>query len=248
MPTVAERSSITCTPSSLPATDRATRCAGAATAARGDVVRGEPRRLERRVPRRAPRAARRLISLKRSSHTFVRSSPGARQRSMNSSVTLAVPTSSATTAARGIARPPGTRLAASPPIASSALPASPVRASALTTSVGVSPLERDEQPSQRRARRRPEVERGRGRGEPQRGVDRGRVRLVDVCRVGGREEQLCRRRGRVAQREPSRFDAHRGGVLVESGDGTRALPAALPDEATRSRRGRAGGTGGRPTR
>ena len=137
MPTVDERSSITCTPSSLPPTLRATRCTGAATAASATSLAVMPADSSA-VFHAATASGRPEISLKRSSQTLVRSSPGARQRSMCSSVMLAVPTNSATSGPSS-SLPTTNAAAASPCMASSVLPAKPVRTSALTTSDGLLP-------------------------------------------------------------------------------------------------------------
>ena len=54
LPTVPERSSMTCTPSSFPPTPRATVCGRRGDGRQRDVTRSEPGALERGVPRRHP--------------------------------------------------------------------------------------------------------------------------------------------------------------------------------------------------
>ncbi len=77
-----------------------------------------------------------MTSANLSSQLFVRSSPGARHRSTNSAVTLAEPRNSARTPSPL----PNTNAApASPDAASSTLPGSPLRTSALTTSAASQP-------------------------------------------------------------------------------------------------------------
>src|SRR4029453_957025 len=76
-----------------------------------------------------------LVSPKRSSHCFTFASPGVRQRSTNSSVADAAPTSSAITGAVS-SSPTRKADAPSPPAASSVLVGRPPRRPALTTSTG----------------------------------------------------------------------------------------------------------------
>ncbi len=98
LPTTPERSSITWTPSSLPPTARATRWFGATTAAAATSLAVRSADASAEFQACTPSGTY-VISLNFSSQTRVRSSPGARQRSTNSSVTLAEPRNSATTAA-----------------------------------------------------------------------------------------------------------------------------------------------------
>ena len=170
------------TPSSLPPTRaRDPLACGATDAAAATSSAVSAGRLERRVPRLlAERHV--LISPNAPPTTLVRCSPGARQRSTNSSVTLAAPRSSATTGPA--ASEPTTNAAApSPPAGSSALPGRPVRMSPVTTSAASA-----EPSSASAARPRPSgptrrSRRGRGVGEAERGVDGGGVGLVEVGRV-----------------------------------------------------------------
>ena len=176
-----------------------------------------------------PPSGRPAISLKRSSQTFVRSSPGVRHRSMCSSVTLALPTSSATSGPSP-SLPTTNAAAASPCIASSVLPAKPVRTSALTTSDGALPESaRSSAPT----------------------ADLGDNPMSNAAAVDGNCSAACTPVALVLsayagvvvpkrtcagitsvlrRRESRRLDRHGGGVLVVAGDRAGALPAALPDE------------------
>ena len=228
MPTVDERSSITCTPSSFPPVPRASRCTGAATAASATSLAVIPADSSAAF-HAATASGRPAISLKRSSQTFVRSSPGARHRSMCSSVTLALPTSSATIGPSA-SLPTTNAAAASPCIASSVLPARPVRTSALTTSDGVLP------------------DRARSSAPT---ADLGDSPMSNAAAVDGNCNAACTPVALVLSayagvvvpkrtcagvtslpraREPRRLDRHRGGVLVVAGDRAGALPATLTDE------------------
>ena len=89
---------------------------------------------------------------------------------------------------------------------------------------GTPRVERGAQRTRARAHRPDHVERGGAGRQAQRRVDRRRVSLVEVAGIRGGEVQ---RRGRDARRAAQRrargFDGHRGAVLVERGDGARAL-------------------------
>ncbi len=80
-----------------------------------------------------------FVSPNRSSHAFERGSPGSRQRSMNSSVVVPTPRSSASTGPSS-SEPTRIAAAASPPADSSALVGRPLRSSELTTSTDGPPI------------------------------------------------------------------------------------------------------------
>ena len=71
---------------------------------------------------------------------------------------------------------------------------------------------------------------GEGRGRQiERGVNGGRVGLVEIGRVGGREVERLGHDGGAAQRCPPGLDAQRGRVLVVGGHGTGAAAGGHPE-------------------
>ena len=126
-----DKLSRTFTAPSLAAIVDDTRALGDDTATRETSDAAIPASCNACVHARCPRG-KYVISLNFSSHVFVRCVPGARQRSMNSSVALAAPINSAASGAC-VSSLMTNAAAASPPFASSELPARPVRISALAT-------------------------------------------------------------------------------------------------------------------
>jgi len=134
LPTVAPRSSTIAsfaTPSRL-TSDRVARAWALVTMTRSTSAGVSSACLSASLHARSPSATY-LVSPKRSSHTFERTSPGARQRSRNSAVIDAAPMCSASSGADA-SSPTSSAAAPSPPEASSAPPGKPVRMSAATTS------------------------------------------------------------------------------------------------------------------
>ena len=198
--------------------ERSTRACRPDTATRSTSSGDRPAPLRASV-NAASTSGRYTSSPKRSSHCRDDCSPGVRQRSRNSALVAACPTSSATTPSS----PNTSATAPSPPSRSSADPARPVRRSESTAIVR--PPDADIAAAARTAPTLERTEPARSyapahSGSSERGVDRRGVGLVDVGRRGCGEQQ---RRRTVAvergQRPPRRLDAHRGRVLVEGGDG-----------------------------
>ena len=190
-----------------------------------------------------------FTSPKRSSQARDRCEPGARHRSMNSSVALAPPRYSAMTGPSA-SEPTMIAAAPSPPCDSSALVGQAVAHVGGDHHHAAVAVERGAQRTDTRSQGAAEVERAHLRVEPERGVDRRGVVLVEVGRVGGREPQRAER-GALGRRAPGQaagLDAPSWWCPRRRRRPT-GSPCRRPSRRSwRSRRGRGGGTGRSPRR